>query len=79
MNEESIIDNSWNSVADEDFSLMAFDYDYRSYFQTITSNEGKIIDNQNKLFDLVNDFNTFLIFFLAVVFCYFLIKNFIRK
>lgn len=81
MSEENIIDNSVISSDLQSSSLepLAYDYDYRSYCQTIINNQNKIIDNQEKSFNMINEFNTFMVFFLAIIFVYQLFKNFIRK
>lgn len=49
-----------------------YDYDYRSYLQTI-------INNQEKQASLNNLGFTYLIFILTVAFMYLFIKNLIRK
>lgn len=81
MSEENIIDNSVISSDLQSSGLepLAYDYDYRSYCQTIINNQNKIIDNQEKSFSMINEFNTFMVFFLAIIFVYQLFKNFIRK
>ena len=74
MSEENIINNNFIFSDSEMSSVetLAYDYDYRSYLQTI-------INNQDKTFEMINGFNTYMIFFLAIVLVYQLFKNFIRK
>ena len=82
MSEEIFIDSSNISSNSEVSSIdpqAVYDYDYRSYLQTIINNQNKIIDNQDKSFSMINEFNTFMVFFLAIIFVYELFKNFIRK
>ena len=81
MSEENIINNNFIFSDSEMSSVetLAYDYDYRSYLQTIINNQNKIIDNQDKTFEMINGFNTYMIFFLAIVLVYQLFKNFIRK
>ena len=71
MNEENLISDNIIFDNSEMSSLepqAVYDYDYRTYLQTI-------INNQNSSFNKL----TSTIWFLAIVFAYLIFKNFIRK
>ena len=56
--------------------VLAYDYyDYREVIQQ----QNIIIDNQTKLYDLVNSSFTFVSFILIISFIYIYIRNLIRK
>ncbi len=79
--EENILNNNFvsESLTSSDIEPFAYDYDYRSYCQTMINNQSKIIDNQDLIFNMINQFNTFMVFFLAIIFVYQLFRNFIKR
>lgn len=79
--EENVLNNNFvsESLTSSGIESLAYDYDYRSYFQTMINNQSKIIDNQDLIFNMINQFNTFMVFFLAIIFVYQLFRNFIKR
>lgn len=83
MNNDIISDNSSIDNIDiidntRELSVSASPYDYYSYYDVV-SREDTIIENQNKVYDLVNQGFTFLSFIIIIYFLYMFIKNMIRK
>lgn len=56
-----------------------YDYDYRNYLQTIIDNQNEILTESKKSNEICNSGFTTLLFCLISVFCYVLVKNYIRK
>lgn len=69
VNSDNTIDNSTSLVSTYDF------YDYRE----VIEKQNTIIENQNKVFNLINEGFTFLSFIIIIYFLYLFIKNMIRK
>lgn len=56
-----------------------YDYDYRSYLQTIINNQNELKTKIDKSNDICNAGFTTLLFCLSSAFMYVLVKNYIRK
>lgn len=72
---DNIVDTSVSGIDSQAY----YDYDYRSYLQTIINNQNTVITNLQKSNDIANDGFTTLLFCLISAFCYILVKNYIRK
>lgn len=59
--------------------LAVYDYDYRSYLQTIINNQNNLFSQVEYSNKLINECFTFISFVLIVSFLYTFIKNIIRK
>ena len=82
MNEENLISDNIIFDNSEMSSLepqAVYDYDYRTYLQTIINNQNSSFNKLNDLHNLINAGFTSTIWFLAIVFAYLIFKNFIRK
>lgn len=74
------IDSSPDSSLSGGLDTQAYyDYDYRDYLQTIINNQNEILTESKKIHDINNSGFTTLLFCLISVFCYVLVKNYIRK
>ena len=74
--ENNIILDSNNIVTME--SSLTSTYDWYDYIEVI-ERQDTIIENQSKIYDLVNQGFCFLGFLVVIIFIYNLIKNMIRK
>lgn len=87
MDNEIIINTVTDNISDTDIlsegiNSQAYDYygyDYRSYFQTIISNQNELKTKIDKSNDICNAGFTTLLFCLLSAFMYVLVKNYIRK